>query len=61
MVIHLKMILNLTHAKFKMLICPDGNYLIHRNLPLEVKALKKANRYAGVVELELVSNALIKD
>lgn len=37
------MILNLTHANFKMLIWPDGN----RNLPLKVKALKKANRCAA--------------
>ena len=55
------MILNLTHVKFKMLIWPDGNYLMHRHLPLEVKALKKANRYAGVSIVGVVSNALIKD
>ena len=44
-----EMILNLTCVKFKMLIWPDGNYLIHRSLPLEVMALKKANRYAVVL------------
>jgi hypothetical protein len=38
-----------TKVKFKMLIWPDGNYLIHRPLPLEVMALKTANRYAGVL------------
>jgi len=43
------MILNLICVKFKMLIWPDAIYLMHRHLPLEVKALKKANRYAGVL------------
>ena len=38
-----------TCVKFKMLIWHDGIYLIHRPLPLEVKALNKANRNAGVL------------
>jgi len=47
------MILNLAHAIFKILIWPDSNYLIHRNLPPrsqgnEEGKLKCWSRKAGI-------------